>query len=946
MTKRKTKTMDDGNNIICRGIKTHNLKNIDVELPIGKWTAVTGVSGSGKSSLVFDTLFAESQRRFLETLGTYERQFLQGLPQGDFDSIENVPAAVALKQTNRSSDPRSVVGTTADIFEPMRILFSALMDASCSRCGTPVVTSSSQELAEHIRQLIFTEQGTALLSIPYIWPAEAKKREDLCRSLLLEGYLRVLNRDEVQNIEDLVSEKRMMDLDSHAAIVLDRITTSTDEDELKNRLETAWSQVKFSPKFSKIEVMEMEGRKGILTTKKSFMVQPWCPKCETHTTLIQSTDLDWQSALGACRVCHGIGNVPVVDPEKVIPNSSLSLEAGAIKPWTSETFEWIQDALFQACRANGVKTDVPFSKLDAYVRHWIWTGEDPDTKFKKFKQDFVSLGDFFKTLEAERYKRNSRILLHKYRKYVTCTDCAGTRLGQAGRNAICGGQHFHNLMRKEIGDVTTWVTALKEFSEYEKKLNAIQETYQEVQSKLSLLCRLGLTSSSLSRRCKSLSGGEYQRVLLTRVVGNGLTDALYVLDEPSVGLGQDEIPMLVECIEELRQLGNTIVMVEHDPSLVLAADHWIELGPGGGSEGGKLLTSDSGKPLSLSVNEKLLPEPPLVKKVTTSKKEFSAHESVFLKNFNFLNCKGLNLEVPLGRMTVVSGPSGAGKSTLIAGGLSAALERFLDSGQRSNAHTDVDEFLGTWDDFEMPEALKDNIQLVAVEQRAMYRSVSSVVATVLGLMDILRKNFAASEKSKDEGFTASDFSFNGAGGCESCEGRGVLREDLFFLGEVEKVCPDCEGKRYRKDVLEVEWQGKSIADWLGSNVRDCAQAFRKLPSLARPLNLATRLGLGHLPLGVATSMISGGEAQRLRICAALSKSVKPLFCLLDEPTRGLSERDIGELLSTFLELNSQGHTFVIVEHHELFQRFAHQLIRLGPGAGIQGGKIVERELRF
>lgn len=944
MTQASDRETEGSELLRCRGVRTHNLKNVDVEFKIGEWTAVTGVSGSGKSSLVFDTIYAEAQRRFLETLGTYERQFLQGLPQGDFDSVENVPAAVALKQSNRSSDPRSLIGTSADLFDPLRQIFFGLMESSCAKCGSVVEVHRSSDLKSFTNSLLKQPDARVVLSVPFELPTDTKKRNEVAKSLLLEGYLRLVEGNNFVNLEESLQGGTLAKVGSKIEIALDRLTSNVDTAELENRLETVWSQVRFSPRFSQVFVSSLKS--GELKRESVFMVQPYCKKCESHTNLIQSSDLDWQSVLGACSTCKGLGNVPIIDMNKVYPDKRLSIEKGAIKPWTTDTFVWMQDTLVKVLKANGVKTDVPFEKLDAYTQNFIWSGDDPEEQFKKNRKDFVSLKEFFDVLETERYKRNSRILLAKYRKYITCLDCEGTRLGKAGRNARCGGKAFFEIMHSEISESLKWTESLREVPKYQKRLEAISEVYEEVVKKLLLLSRLGLGSSSLARRCKSLSGGEYQRVLLTRVIGNGLTDALYVLDEPSIGLGEHEYKELIECIKDLRNLGNTVLMVEHEPSLVRAADKWIELGPGGGIEGGAVLPSEGrNEPASFKVTSAIEPLDGFKREsVDVGRPIFDAKSSLVLSGFSMLNCKDLLLEVPLGKLTVITGPSGAGKSTLVQYGLAAALELLEDHGKLSNSDADIDNGLGVWDKLRAPAQFLKNHAVVSVKQKAMHRSITSVVATVLGLMDELRKQFASTEDAREFGLTASDFSFNGGGACETCDGRGFIKEDLFFLGEVEKECPDCHGRRYRDEVLEIQWNGKNISEWLSTNLKQCMSALRQYPKLASTLYLANQLGLGHLPLGAATSEISGGEAQRLRLCSALSAGETKVFCILDEPSRGLSEKDVGDLIITLLALCSQGHTFVIVEHHELFRKFSHQLISMGPGAGIHGGRIIKREV--
>jgi excinuclease ABC subunit A len=951
----KRPSVSQNNSIKCDGVKTHNLKNLNLEIPLGKWVAVTGVSGSGKSSLVFDTIYAEAQRRFLETLGTYERQFLQGLPAGDFDSIENVPAAVALKQTNRSTDPRSVIGTSADVFDPLRISFVTLMDESCAKCGSAAETHAVSELIEKLNSAFAVDTSREvykILAIPFRLPDAQKERKSTLESFVLEGFTKIVIDGGLVEIDELKLDGKAIERSpSEILVVLDRVASDTAADELRNRADSVWSQVRFSNRFSTLQMLNYDPETEKISPEHVFRVQPFCQTCNETTNLIQSSDLDWQSVLGSCRTCRGLGNVPVLDEAKIVPDPRLSLNQGAIKPWASDSFGWMNDELLSACRSLGIPVGTPWNKLSKEHRKIIWSGspgDSSDDKTARKKSKFVAIEDFFSALEAERYKQQSRILLAKYRRYVTCTDCMGSRLGPAGRQARCMSTRYSDLMHGEITIVQSWMQSVNGDPRYRHRLVGLREIWGELQRKVDLLVRLGLGSSTLSRRCRTLSGGEYQRVLLTRVIGNGLTDALYVLDEPSVGLGRAEIPELVACLKDLRDLGNTVLMVEHDPELIREADVWIELGPGGGTRGGELLAqADSGEPESVHMDPENLSIAAVERReISVDPGKVKAKPTAFsmqLCGFSMHNCRDLNLDVPFGQLTVVGGPSGAGKSTLIHAGLEAAIEWLNETGQKSNDRIDSDEGRGLWNELVVPKDFFETHDVVSVEQRAMHRSITSVPATVLGLMDILRKQFSQTADAKQKDLMASDFSFNGAGACEECGGKGFIREDLFFLGEVDKECPDCRGGRYRRDVLTVQWRDKTIKQWLETSLEDCCAELGREAGFAKPLQIAVRLGLGHLPLGVPTSFISGGEAQRLRLCAALTKGSRRLFCILDEPTRGLSEKDVGQLLKTLQDLTRQGHTFVVVEHHSAFQNYADQLVMLGPGSGSDGGRIVKRE---
>jgi excinuclease ABC subunit A len=458
-----------------------------------------------------------------------------------------------------------------------------------------------------------------------------------------------------------------------------------------------------------------------------------------------------------------------------------------------------------------------------------------------------------------------------------------------------------------------------------------------VSRKIQLLQRLGLGFASLWRRCKTLSGGEYQRVLLARVLGNGLTDALYILDEPSVGLGKAELPELIACLKELRDLGNTIVMVEHDKQLIESADLWFELGPGGGANGGKLLSRQSHMPKSATsekpskASSNRLPRP----------QSTESTETISLREFSALNCNAISCSFKTGTLSVITGPSGAGKSTLLHMGLEAALNLAKEHGQLSNPTPDIGELRGAWKGLLLPTNFFQTTSLIALEQNATHRSISSVIATSLGIMDFIRRQFAQSEDALRNNMSSSEFSFNSTGACENCDGKGEIPQDLFFLGEVKKACPNCAGTRFRASSLRPKWMNRNIAEWMSTTIDECLVHWDPFPLPRKQLRVAADLGLGYLPIGTSTSSLSGGELQRLRIAAALSQSTKKMLALLDEPTRGLSESDASKLLHTLLKLTRLGHTFVVVEHHALFCENAHQLLVMGPGGGQKGGQIIE-----
>lgn len=944
--------------IVCQNVRTHNLKGLNLAIMIGKWTAITGVSGSGKTSLAFDTLFSEAQRRFLETLGTYERQFLAGIPQGEFDSLDPVPPAIALKQSNRSADPRSVIGTSADVIYPLRTLFAALMDEGCATCGSPVLRDTAEKLLSTIAekpadyaicvQIDLKAHAAPAASSASKTKSKAKSSPShtlgsaaLLTALKIEGYTRARQGNAFVTLDEI------KDPGDSLEIVLDIFGREESIEDLKDRVQSIWDQIGLSDRFGTALLYSMETAPQSKQKKKleptPFRVKPWCRSCASETKCVSAGDLDWQSTLGCCPTCAGLGNIPIIDPDKVIPDPSLSLRGGAIKPWASASYSETQKEFLKSCKAAGVPMDVPYDSLAEKHKKLIWNGGT----------GLEGINGFFGWLEKERYKQSARILLAKYRKYKTCPDCGGARVAAAGRNAVALGCSYDDIFNGEIQTLQSWITRANQEIKL-RNLSALSEIHRELSEKIDLLVHLGLGSSALSRRSKSLSGGEYQRVLLCRVIGNGLSDALYVLDEPSVGLGQKEIPALILAIQRLREMGNTVVMVEHEPSLVRAADCWIELGPEGGSKGGYCVGegsfSGSEEPASLTASAERL-RIPRRSKTDPLAAVCSPQEAIVLRGFSHLNCDNLLLEVPVGKLTVIAGPSGAGKTTLLRAGLAQALQQFFETKRTASRSADIDEQKGCWQAIEVPTVLQQNGELIAVDQRAAYRSIASVPATILGVMDELRKLFANTMEANELGMGASDFSFNGGGACPTCEGRGATKDNLFFLGEIEKTCESCQGQRYRSDVLQVQFRGKNIAQWLATSVGDCLSESvfgRVQTGIRQParesLELCRRLGLGHLPLGIPSSQISGGEAQRLRIAAALSKRSARLICLMDEPSRGLSEKDVANLIEALQDLCQTGHTIVVVEHHSRFQQAADQLVIMGPGAGSEGGQICERSL--
>ena len=919
--------------IACSGVRTHNLKNINISFPLKQISLITGVSGSGKSSLAFSTIYAESQRRFLETLGTYERQFLQGLPQGDFDSIPFIPASIALKQNNKTADPRSTIASTLDLIEPIREVFLSLVGNICTTCGGQVTLNSKKDLLNYIYDLKQKELCKSLyLTFQMDLKKNGKKTSQSFRELLAQGFTKVFHKNKLENLQDLLHAKENV---SKIQIILQRINLRLDQAELENDIESSISQVKYSSNFSYIDCIHLNDKNEPILKDMRFYVKPFCLSCSKIVVPVSNSNLDWTTAAGYCRSCNGIGNVPVIDNDKIIPNPELSLSNKVVKPWSSESYEFFFKRLMSFSKAKKIPTDKPYRELNSEQKKLIWSYRDD--------KNYFCIEEFFQELESEKYKSSSRILLALYRKYVTCPDCNGDRFNLTGRNIKFKNKSYVSLFKDELFETYDWFLNLEKHQGTWEKIKHYKDTYHEICIKLKTLIKLGLGSLHLFRRSKTLSGGEYQRILLSRVLGNGLSDALYILDEPSVGLGREEVKSLIECVQELKKLGNTILIVEHDSRFFNHVDNIIELGPKGGHLGGYVLPFKK-KPVSSLMTKKL---PILKSKERIKSKDMRKSEnSIYLEGFSALNCKNQDLSLKLGALSVLTGPSGVGKTTLSTFGLLAALEKYFSHGLLSQKTLNMDQKIGTWKKLHVPKKIKESYEIVSVEQKSMHRTITSVPATLLKIMDPLRKYFASTKLSQELGFSSSDFSFNGRGGCSECRGRGYIIEDLFFLGNVDKVCEQCSGKRFRQDALQVKWKDRTISKWMETCIEECFEILKFEKSLSLPLKTAIELGLGHLPLGISTTKLSGGEAQRLKIASSLSTSKKKMICILDEPSRGLSNYDVAFLIESLLRLTQEGHSFLVIEHHDAFMEHAHVLINMGDGPGILGGKVKNYDFQF
>jgi excinuclease ABC subunit A len=897
------------------GARTHNLKDVSVEIPQGRLTVVTGVSGSGKSSLAFDTLYAEGQRRYAESMSTYARQFLERLDRPDVDSIEPVPPAIALEQKNSVTNARSTVGTQTEIADSLRLLFAHGGSVVCPADGRDVLRGGP-ELA--VSQILGLPTGARVsVAAPMRAPRTKTARQSFARELLRAGYFRVL--DERGEIHDLSPDdadiSALRDSSGALPVVTGRFRIAADQ-----RAEiTAAVEAAFGLAGSvELRIHDSEPPDRILFRRGLF-----CPACGREFREPSPALFAFNSPLGACPSCQGFGRVIGIDWDKVVPNRDLTLEERPIAPWNTPAYESAYDDLFRACRRRRVRRNVPYAKLTAAERAVVDGGDG----------DFYGIGGFFDWLESKRYKVHVRVLLSRYRAYATCPECGGARLNADARAVRFRGRTLADLNATPIGELADWFDAIRLGETEQPRLSSI---LAEIRSRLRYLVDVGLEYLTLARAARTLSGGESQRIGLASALGGSLTDTLYVLDEPTIGLHPRDTERLLGILRKLADRGNTVVVVEHDLEVIGAADRVIDLGPEAGAGGGRCLFS--GTPAALRRSRSSATAAAMRTPTTGHDPENvvafrrDAGSAVTIVGAAEHNLRNLTVRLPLERLVAITGVSGSGKSTLIRDCFFNVYQRRV-KGAASVDVGRVDEIRG----------LENVADVLFVDQSPLGRSARSNPVTYTKAYDEIRQIFARTSRARAFGITARDFSFNTPGGrCESCQGTGHLTIDMQFLADVVVTCDRCDGRRFTPRVLGVRYRGKNIDDVLGLTVAQAIPFFSDVPRIARRLSPLAEVGLSYLPLGQPTATLSGGEAQRLKLASFLDDrpaSRGSLF-LFDEPTTGLHAADVGRLLATFAKLIARGHSIVAIEHHLGLIAASDWVVDLGPGGGHAGGEIV------
>ena len=947
--------------IVVKGARTHNLKNIDVTIPSGKLVIVTGVSGSGKSSLAFDTIYAEGQRRYVESLSAYARQFLERMEKPDVDKIEGICPAIAIRQKNSVRNPRSTVGTTTEIHDYMRLLYARVGRTYCRQCGEEVIRETAEVVARRLGELAPGTRVMIGFEMPLVAmpmelgpdvdesagdddaddavakPAKAAGAEQIVETLNTlrrRGYGRLLIEGRAVAFEEI--DPASLRGSSALEVVVDRVRIEGDmRSRLTDSVETSYREgggaafaIVADPQSALRDPRSGAGgaETGVRTAdggsrtadRLVFSERFECRKCGIAYETPQPRLFSFNNPFGACPTCHGFGNVIELDMNLVVPDQSKSINQGAIEPWSKPHYRPQLAELKRAARKTGVKLDVPWKDLSEEDRRFIVEGDG----------DYEGIRGFFRWLERKKYKVHVRVFLSRYRGYLACPDCAGARLRREARDVRVGGLTIDAVSALTVREAQQFFAALQLS---EKEAAVADKVLKEIRRRLAFLSDVGLDYLTLDRLSSTLSGGESQRINLATSLGSALVGTLYVLDEPSIGLHARDNQRLIDILQQLRDQGNSVLVVEHDEDMIRVADHVVDIGLGAGEQGGRVVFSGELKALlqeQRSLTAKYLRDELAIPVPATRRRGIGQKIKLFGASEH--NLKDVDVEIPLNTLTCVTGVSGSGKSTLVHDVLYAAVKR---------AKGDWDRRVGAFRKLDGLEYITD---VVLVDQTPIGRTPRSNPVTYLKAFDPIRELFATTKDAKSRGLTASHFSFNVPGGrCEACQGEGEVRVEMQFLADVFVPCEHCDGMRFKPQVLDVRYRGKNVHQVLDMTVREALTFFSTSPKVLRRLQVLDEIGLGYLRLGQPATTLSGGEAQRIKIAAHLSSTGgERLLYILDEPTTGLHFDDIAKLLAAFRKLVEAGHTLVVIEHNLDVIKTADFLIDLGPEGGAEGGRLV------
>lgn len=929
------------NSIVVKGARVHNLQNINVTIPRDKLVVITGLSGSGKSSLAFDTIYAEGQRRYVESLSAYARQFLGLMDKPDVDQIEGLSPAISIDQKTASHNPRSTVGTVTEIYDYLRLMFARIGIPHCPSCGNVIKQQTVDQIVRKILEL--SDSTKAMFIAPMIKDKKGEHRR-VFEELRKAGYVRV----RVDNVVMSIDEAEDLDLDKQKKhtidVVVDRVTINAAARKDKGRIsESVEATLDLGDGMMVVANAEDTSDEHLYSEHLS------CPDCDINLPAIEPRNFSFNSPHGACAECTGLGTKLEVDPDLVIPNKKLSIAEGAIRPWfrTSSTQTWMMRILEAAAQKNGFSTTVPVNTLPAAALQVVLFGTGSEKYDVNSTTDKHKVRSFFASYEGvipnleRRYRETEsdyiRSEIERYMRIKKCPSCAGRRLKPEVLSVTVGDLSVDKVVSMTITEAIEYFAELSgdrkksKLTLKKRETEIAKQILKEIRTRLLFLSNVGLDYLTLDRTASTLSGGEAQRIRLATQIGSALTGVIYILDEPSIGLHQRDNTRLIKTLKELRDLGNTVLVVEHDEETIAESDYVIDIGPGAGVHGGLVVAE--GTPAKIKKSTKSLTGKYLSGKECIpmpAKTRAGNGKSLKIVGASEFNLKNVDVEIPLGQFVCITGVSGSGKSTLMTEVLAKALgQHFYNAKDIPGKHKEI-------------KGLDNLDKVIHIDQSPIGRTPRSNPATYTGVFSLIRDLFTQVPESKIRGYKAGRFSFNVKGGrCEACQGDGVKKIEMHFLPDVYVECDECLGKRYNQQALEIHYKGKTIADVLGMTVEDASKFFANIPSIHNKMSILEEVGLGYIHLGQNATTLSGGEAQRVKLATELSRrSTGKTLYILDEPTTGLHFADVKRLLTVLNKLVDKGNTILIIEHNLDVIKSADWVVDLGPDGGDRGGEVV------
>ncbi len=919
----KSNSIGAGDEIVVSGAREHNLKDLHLRLPRHSLTVITGLSGSGKSSLAFDTIYAEGQRRYVESLSAYARQFLGQMDKPDVDSIEGLSPAISIDQKTTSRNPRSTVGTVTEIYDYLRLLWARIGHPHCYNCGRPIAAQSAEQIVDQVMML---DEGTRFMVLAPVIRGRKGEYGKLFEELRAEGFTRVKVDGALRRLEEeIVLDKKFK---HDISVVVDRLVMRSDlRKRLADSVETAVSLAE-----GIIDVEDVDG--GDLTTYSERFA---CLHCGTSMPELEPRMFSFNSPHGACPRCTGLGSQMEIDPELIVPDPSLSLGEGAILPWSTSASNYYEQMTQAIAEKWEIDMETPWEELDEQVRDTFLYGTNGERIYVSYRNRYGRRRSYMTRFEGivnnleRRYRETdsdySREKIEEYMSVRPCPECRGARLRPESLAVKVGGLSVYELTSMSARRSIEWFAEL-DLSDTERAIARL--ILREIDERLRFLDNVGVGYLSLERAASTLSGGEAQRIRLATQIGSSLVGVLYILDEPSIGLHQRDNARLISTLERLRDLGNTVIVVEHDEGTMRAADHLIDLGPGAGEHGGELVAQGTpGEVMAVpeSATGQFLSG---ARAIPLPRRRRRPSGYVEIEGASQHNLRNVNVKVPLGTFCAVTGVSGSGKSTLVNEVLyKAVANRLHRAKQRPGAHRRI-------------SGLDEVDKIINIDQSPIGRTPRSNPATYIGLFDHIRDLFSRTQEARARGYKPGRFSFNVKGGrCEVCRGDGQIKIEMHFLPDVYVPCEQCHGKRYNRETLEVRFKGRTVADVLDMTVEVALDFFQHIPKIKRKLQALHDVGLDYIRLGQPATTLSGGEAQRVKLASELSKvATGRTLYILDEPTTGLHFADVQRLLEMLDRLVDQGNTVVVIEHNLDVIKTADRIIDLGPEGGEEGGQIV------